>query len=267
MTSLSRFAEEISRAPHYRRRPIAALRYAYAKWVYRKFRQTSPLKFLQGLGIDVDLALLGFSQWRSLLESVVLAVRDAADGQGGISFDDGVILYGLARALKPEYVVETGIAAGVSTAFLGAALIENGRGKLFSIELPPGEASQRALADGSLYAWHQRGVGWAIPRETRSSLGERHRVILQDVRRALPELLRELPYVDLFFHDDLHTPDHMFWEYEAVWAKLSARGVLVSDDANHGWIKFCSEHGCHGTALHNVDRLCALRKTCSGQAG
>ena len=266
MTSLGRFAEEISRAPHYRRRPIAALRYAYAKWVYRRFRQTSPLKFLQGLGIDVDLALLGFSGWRSRLENVALAVRDATDGQGSISFDDGMILYGLARALKPEYVVETGVAAGVSTSFFGAALIENERGKLFSIELPPGETSGRALADGSLYKWQQRGVGWAIPGEIRSSLGDRHRVILQDVRHALPELLQELPYIDLFFHDDLHTPDHMLWEYEAVWAKLSRRGVLVSDDANHGWIKFCAEHGRHGKALHNVDRLCALCKTCSGQA-
>jgi hypothetical protein len=267
MTSFGRFAEEISRAPHYRRRPMAVLRYAYAKWVYRRFRQTSPLKFLHGLGIDVDLALLGFFEWRSRLESVVLAVRNATDGQGGISFDDGIILYGLARALKPEYVVETGIAAGVSTAFFGAALIENGRGKLFSIELPSGEASDRALADGSSYSWHQRGVGWAIPEEIRSYLGARHRVIFRDVRLALPELLRELPCVDLFFHDDLHTPDHMFWEYEAVWAKLSARGVLVSDDANHGWIKFCSEHGCNGAAFHNVDRLCALRKSCSEQAG
>ena len=243
------------------------LRYAYAKWVYRRFRQASPLKFLQGLGIDVDLALLGFSKWRSRLKSVVLAVRDATEGQGGISFDDGMILYGLARALKPEYVIETGIAAGVSTSFFGAALIENGRGKLFSIELPPGDASGRALADGSLYSWRQHGVGWAIPEEIRSSLRDRHRMILRDVRLALPELLRELPCVDLFFHDDLHTPDHMFWEYEAVWAKLSARGVLVSDDANHGWIKFCSEHGCNGTALHNVDRLCAVRKPCGGQAG
>jgi len=267
MMSLRIFAHEISRTPHYRRRPIAALRYAYAKWIFRRFRQTSPLKFLQGLGIDVDLALLGFSRWRSRLETVVSVVRDATDGQGGISFDDGMILYGLARALKPEHVVETGVAAGVSTSFFGAALIENGHGKLFSIELPPGEASGRALADGSLYLWHQRGVGWAIPEEIRSSFGSRHRIIFQDVRCALPELLRELPCIDLFFHDDLHTPDHMFWEYEAVWAKLSARGVLVSDDANHGWIKFCRERGCDGTAFYNVDRLCALRKSCSEQAG
>ncbi len=148
-----------------------------------------------------------------------------------------MILYGLARALKPEYVVETGIAAGVSTSFLGAALIENGRGGLFSIELPRVERGQRVLADGSVYSWHGNGVGWAIPHDVRRGLENRHRIILQDVRHALPELLEELPCVDLFFHDDLHTPDHMLWEYEAVWAKLSPRGcwfptTSITDGSN-----------------------------------
>jgi ribose 1,5-bisphosphokinase PhnN len=261
MKELSKFAREVWQAPHYRRRPMAALRYAYARWIFRRFRQKSPLKFLQGLGIDVDLALLGFSRWRSQLEHVVSVVRDATDGQGGISFADGMILYGLVRALKPEYVVETGVAAGVSTSFFGAALVENERGRLYSIELPAEEASGGALADGSVYSWHEHGAGWAIPSEIRRSLGDRHQVILQDARAALPELLRELPYLDLFFHDDLHTPDHMYWEYEAVWEKLSSRGLLVSDDVNHGWIKFCSEHKFGHSALHNLDRLCALRRS------
>ncbi len=95
MTGLSKFAQEVSQASHYRRSPIAALRYAYAKWVFRRFRQTSPVKFLQGLGIDIDLASLGFSNWRSRLEAVVSAVQKGSEGQGGISFDDGRILYGV----------------------------------------------------------------------------------------------------------------------------------------------------------------------------
>jgi hypothetical protein len=257
---LTKFAHEVSQASHYRRRPIAALRYAYAKWVFRRFRQASPLNFLLSLGIDVDLAFLGFSKWSSGLESVVSSVQNGNNGQGGISFEDGKILYGLVRALKPDYVIETGVAAGVSTSFFGAALIENGRGRLFSVELPPEVAGHRALADGSVYAWHEYGVGWAIPDEIKHALGDRHRLILQDVRTALPSLLNELPYVDIFFHDDLHTPDHMYWEYDAVWPTLSPRGVLISDDANHGWIKFCVERGLNETAFHNVDRLCALRK-------
>jgi hypothetical protein len=260
MMSLTKFANEVTQAPHYRANPIATLQYAYAKWIFRRFRQASPLKFLQGLGINVDVAMLGFSKWRARLEGVVSAVQNGKDGQGGISFNDGLILYGLTSALRPAYVVETGVAAGVSTCFFGAALIENGTGRLFSIELPADTGGRRTLPDGSSYTWHDRGVGWAIPEEIRGGLGSRHRLILQDVRSALPDLLQRIPRVDIFFHDDMHTPDHMLWEYEMVWPKLSPRGVLVSDDANHGWIKFCVERGRDGTAFHNVDRLCALRK-------
>jgi predicted O-methyltransferase YrrM len=172
-----------------------------------------------------------------------------------------MILYGLARGLRPEYVVETGVAAGVSTSFLGAALVENGRGEIFSIELPSNETRASALADGSRYTWQERGVGWSIPNSIKQSLGGRHRLILRDVRLALPELFREIPQVDLFFHDDLHTPDHMLWEYETVWPKLSPGAVLVSDDVNYGWIEFCKRARRDSSAFQNVDRLCALRKS------
>jgi hypothetical protein len=135
---------------------------------------------------------------------------------------------------------------------------------LFSIELPP-SGNLLAHNDGSVYAWQERGVGWAIPEEIKLALGDRHQLILQDVRRALPELLNALPCVDIFFHDDLHTPDHMLWEYEFVWPKLRPGGVLASDDVNHGWIAFCNSQGRNGTAFNNVDRLCALRKLGGGQ--
>lgn len=265
MTCLAKFAREVAAAPHYRQRPVATLRYAYAKWVFHRFRQNDPLRFLQDLGINAAAALDGFDQWRSQLELVLSTVQNEKDGQGGISLDDGMILYGLARALKPAYVVETGVAAGVLTSFLAAALVENNHGSLFSIELPPGDYGRFLLADGSLYSWHGSGVGWAIPDRLKLALGNRHHLILQDARRALPELLLALPYVDIFFHDDLHTPDHMFWEYECVWPKLRPGGVLASDDVNHGWIKFCNRRGRDGAAFNNIDRLCALRKPAGDQ--
>jgi hypothetical protein len=257
---LTKFVREVMDAPHYRKKPGATLRYAYAKWVFHRFRQKDPRLFLAGVGIDVDEALDGFEQWRSRLERVVSTVRDASDGQGGISLEDGMVLYGLTRALGPEYVVETGVAAGVSTSFFGAALMDNGHGKLFSIELPPANHQRIRLEDGSIYAWQNHGLGWAMPEEIARSLGDLHELILQDVRTGLPELLRRIPHVDLFFHDDLHTPDHMLWEYALVWPKVRPGGVLVSDDVNHGWIKFCNRQGLNGLAFSNIDRLCALRK-------
>lgn len=168
------------------------------------------------MGIDAAHALQGFARWRPNLECAVSSVQQEKDGQGGISLEDGLILYGLTRALRPEFVIETGVAAGVSTSFFGAALIDNNHGTLFSIELPTAETSSRVCPDGSRYVWQELGVGWAIPANIKAGLADRHHLVLQDVRRALPDLLRRIPKLDIFFHDDLHTPDHMLWEYELV---------------------------------------------------
>ena len=48
--------------------------------------------------------------------------------------DSSYLLYGLVRSMKPEVCVEIGSARGRSTCFIGMALKENGRGKLFAID-------------------------------------------------------------------------------------------------------------------------------------
>ena len=48
--------------------------------------------------------------------------------------DSAYLLYGLARSLKPKVAVEIGSARGKSACFIGRALKENGRGKLFAID-------------------------------------------------------------------------------------------------------------------------------------
>ena len=257
---LTKLAREVLRSSHYRATPSAVLKYAYAKWVFSRFREPDPLRFLERFGIDLQVAMAGFEVWRPKLEQVVRSVNRAPDGQGGIRLEDGMILYGLVRALGPEVIVETGVAAGVSTSFLGAALIENSQGTLFSIELPPKE--NVTLADGSRYSWQRHGVGWAIPADIKVRLHDRHEMILADVREALPPLLNKVGYVDLFFHDDLHTPDHMLWEYSLVWPFIRPGGVMISDDANFGWLQFCKGLGNYKgyEALRNVNRLTAVRK-------
>ena len=117
-----KFIRELARASHYRRKPGAALQYAYAKWQYFRFRQNDPLQFLKGLGVDPWRAMLGFDAWRPRLERVIASVQTDDGRQGGISLADGIILYGLARALRPEYVIETGVAAGVSTSSASCSL-------------------------------------------------------------------------------------------------------------------------------------------------
>jgi hypothetical protein len=92
MLRLTKFIREAARAPCYRSSPIAALRYAYAKWVFSRFRQKDPTMFLGAIGIDLGPALQGFDRWHPKLERVVSSVQQEKIGQGGISLADGLIL-------------------------------------------------------------------------------------------------------------------------------------------------------------------------------
>jgi len=253
--------EELWRSDVYRRHPAAAMRYVTAKWMFRRHRVSSPDDFLRRHGLDPDVALDGFERWAPLLESVVDAVSSATGQQGGVSSGDGRVLFGCVRALKPRRVIETGIAAGVSTAFVIAALLENGVGELVSIELPDDDAAHtRRHSDGSKFDWPARGAGWAVPPDLRDRIGDRHSFVFEDVRTALPRLLPELAPIDMFIHDDLHTPSHMLWEYSLVWPFLAPGGAVISDDVNWGWVEFARRHGGEQGGLANLDRLALLRK-------
>ncbi len=118
------------------------------------------------------------------------------------------------RLLKPDVVMETGVAYGVSSAFILGALEENGRGVLHSVDLPP------------LRRGYERYWGVAVP----EALGSRWNLHRGSSGRVLPRLLDELETVDLFVHDSLHTHRNMRREFEAVWPRLRTGGVLIADD-------------------------------------
>ena len=118
------------------------------------------------------------------------------------------------RLLEPDVVVETGVAYGVSSAFILKALNENGRGVLHSIDLPP------------LRREYEQFWGIAVPEAVKGSW-VLHR---GSSARTLPDLLGSLRAVDLFLHDSLHTRRNMRRELEAVWPRLWTGGVILADD-------------------------------------
>jgi predicted O-methyltransferase YrrM len=122
--------------------------------------------------------------------------------------------YLMCRLLEPTVVVETGVAYGVSSAFILRALEENGRGVLHSVDLPP------------LRREYERFWGVAVDR----GLEGRWKLHRGSSVRVLPQLLKELETVDLFVHDSLHTYRNMRREFEAVWPRLRAGGALIADD-------------------------------------
>lgn len=120
------------------------------------------------------------------------------------------------RALAPTVVLETGVAYGVTTSFILEALAVNGKGKLWSVDLPP--LAQQA----------DRYVGILIPEELKG----RWHLCRGSAKRILPKLLLSLQQVDIFIHDSLHTYQNMKSEFEAVWPFLRSGGVLMADDVN-----------------------------------
>ena len=122
-------------------------------------------------------------------------------------------LYLVCRALAPAIVVETGVAYGLSSAFILQALALNNSGSLHSIDLPlPGTD-----AFGSL--------GALVP----AGLRDRWHLHLGPSQRELPKILAAGP-VGVFVHDSLHTYRNMVREFLTVWPQLAPGGVLVSDD-------------------------------------
>ncbi len=124
------------------------------------------------------------------------------------------LCYLACRLTSPEIVVETGVAYGVSSAFILRAMEENGRGTLYSVDLPP------------LRRKYERFWGIAVP----DGLRGRWRLHRGPSARVLPRLLRQTPTVDLFVHDSLHTHRNMRREFDAVWPHLRNGALLLADD-------------------------------------
>ena len=141
-----------------------------------------------------------------------------------------LVQYVAVRALRPDIVVETGVANGVSSAYLLLALHKNGRGTLYSIEV--GDSS---------YLPAGKATGWIVP----AWLRPRWKLLTGDSRVLLPKLLADLGQIDVFIHDSLHTYEHMLWEYREAYPHLRAGGLLLSDDAswNPAFPEFCREVG------------------------
>ena len=128
----------------------------------------------------------------------------------------GELVYALVRAARPDHVIETGVATGVTSAFALAALEDNGHGELHSVDLPPAALVARGL------------VGSRIP----PSLRHRWRPRWGDARRLVPRLLRQTAGRRVFIHDADHGYDAMRGELESAWLAFGPGDWIVADDVD-----------------------------------
>jgi hypothetical protein len=148
----------------------------------------------------------------------------------------------LTRHLRPEKIVETGVARGITTRFLLEALERNGTGHLWSIDLPP--PLEREL---------HRQIGIAVP----ASLRSRWTYVHGSSRLRLPVLLAGIAPVELFIHDSNHTARNLLFELHQAWAALAPHGFAVADDVdlNRGFHAFVGEHAEHPALVCHAEPL------------
>ena len=162
----------------------------------------------------------GFDEvWQATVDE--LAARELRVGRGAFGgWDDGDarfvrIAWCLARHLRPERILETGVGRGLTTRALLEALQRNARGRLWSVDLPP-------LLEHSL----GRETAAAVPER----LHDRWTLVRGSSRRVLPALVDDLGHIDLFVHDSMHTTRNLRFELERVWPALIPGGAALIDD-------------------------------------
>lgn len=132
-------------------------------------------------------------------------------GGGGVP-----LLYALVRHLKPDIVVETGVAAGFSSSTILTAMKQNDKGHLFSSDFP-----YFRLPNPEQY------VGVVVE----DGLKDRWSLHLKGDEYNLPEIMKSLTgKIALFHYDSDKSYDGRAFAMDAVRPHLTPDAVLVIDD-------------------------------------
>jgi predicted O-methyltransferase YrrM len=126
------------------------------------------------------------------------------------------VFYMMMRALKPTSIVETGVAFGMTSSLILAALQHNGGGRLLSIDIPNVSTPSRV---------GNSETGILVPDAYRS----KWELVMADAVYELPARLKGNE-VDIFVHDSAHDYSHMAYEYCLAAMHLPHNGIIISDD-------------------------------------
>lgn len=130
-------------------------------------------------------------------------------------------LYCVIRYMKPTTIVETGVSHGFSSWIILNAIRKNKKGKLYSIDLPDNDTNKNYNIN-TIY----QETGWLVPDELKNNWT----LIEGDSKIILPDLLKKLDNIDIFFHDSFHSYEHMMFEYSTSFKFINTPGMLISDD-------------------------------------
>jgi predicted O-methyltransferase YrrM len=185
------------------------------------------------------------SQFITCLRGCIPALSETPDPICYLFAKKVLIQFAVARAMRPEVIVETGVANGISSAYWLLACHLNGKGHVYSIDIDNGE-----------YLPRNKPTGWIVPDYLRT----RWTLTLGDAREALPRILAEVGNVDIFVHDSCHSYEHMKFEFDSAYAYLRPGGLLMSDDVsfNSAFSDFVRTH--HPTSHKIISGVGVMRK-------
>jgi predicted O-methyltransferase YrrM len=165
-------------------------------------------------------------QWKNYRRHARVEAIEFCSGLG----DSAWLLYGLTRSLKPEVCVEIGSARGKSACYVGLALRENGRGRLYAIDPhAPTDWNDSESVDT-----------FNVIRQNLERVDVREHVEI--VRKTSEEAVRDWKVpIDLLFIDGDHSYDGVRRDWELFSPFLSEFGVAAFHDTTwavgqEGWV-------------------------------
>jgi Methyltransferase domain len=137
---------------------------------------------------------------------------------------------------RPDVVIETGVAHGVTSRIVLEALSRNHLGRLWSIDLPF-PFDRRLHRETGIVVTGTCSLRWSY--------------IEGSSKQQLPSLIAKVGHVDMFIHDSLHTAENTVFEMEQAASAMSAGGVILVDDidSHMGFATFAKLHPGYRTII------------------
>jgi hypothetical protein len=135
-------------------------------------------------------------------------------------------LFAMVRLTKPRNLVESGVASGVSSAFMLMGIKANSMGVLHSIDMPVQRTKRRGNEPWAIPPG--MSSGWAIPARLRRGW---------DLRQGRSEdllepLLGAIGTLDFYCHDSPVDVKHFEFEMKAIIPRLGPGSLVVADNTD-----------------------------------
>jgi predicted O-methyltransferase YrrM len=222
-----------------------ALREIKYRWSFTS--EIDFVRFLSGTEDSlIELILDDFRRLENYFGNVDGKLSKYPGGYGCQMTQEVRALYILVRLFQPEKIIETGVAAGRSSFYILKALHDNGKGKLYSIDIPPNN-----LPKGE-------SSGWIVPEDLKNrwalKLGRSFDILLP--------LIKSLGSIDVFIHDSDHSYENMIWEFQGIYPLLRKGGLFLAHDVgrNNAFYDFCKQQGLSWKNVRTFHVLAGFRK-------